>query len=248
LLALKENTLMAIETWFPLAIYYEDLPEAPKHQQALLEAVMRLEESGAERRNYPEMAWTGDLHRVEQIHLHPSFNWIVEQVEWHTAIYLQELGVDLSKVDLYIQRAWPVVSRTDQEVGSHCHNTAHVSAVYYIKVPTDKTADPGSLVFFNDSRLNEVSPGLGSENTDIVDEGYFNQLQTDYLPVEGRLMMFPAKQRHAVTMNETDEMRVSLSFDIVLTATGEAAGEYEFLTPSPNQWQKFKLCFRDEAV
>ena len=239
---------MAIETWFPLAIYYDDLPNAAKHQQALLDAVIQLEGDGAERRNYPEMAWTGDLHGVEQIHTHPSFSWIVKQVEWHTQIYLQELGVDLSKVDLYIQRAWPIVSRTDQEVGSHCHNTAHISAVYYIKVPTDKTADPGSLVFFNDARMNEVSPGLGSENTDIVDDDYLNQLQTDYLPVEGRLMMFPAKQRHAVTMNETEEMRVSLSFDIVLTATGEAAGAYEFLTPPPNQWQKFRVGFGDEEV
>lgn len=232
---------MPIETWFPLAIYYEDLPEAPTYQQHLLDAVLKLEQEGAEPRNYPEMAWTGDLHGVEQIHTHPAFSWIVEQVESHVAIYLQELGVDLSKVDLYIQRAWPIVSRPEQEVGAHCHNTAHISAVYYIQVPTEDTADPGSLVFFNDARVNEVSPGLGSENTDIMDaDNYFNQLYTAYVPVEGRLLIFPAKQRHAVTMNETDEVRVSLSFDIVLTATGKAAGAYEFLTPPPSQWKKFK--------
>lgn len=230
---------MPIETWFPLAIYYDDLPEAPTYQQQLLDTVLQLRE-GIEPRHYPEMAWTGDLHGVEQIHIHPAFSWIVEQVEWHVAIYLQELGIDLSKVDLYIQRAWPIVSGTEQEVGAHCHNTAHISAVYYIKVP-EETADPGSLVFFNDARVNEVSPGLGSENTDIVDaDNYLNQLYTAYVPVEGRLLIFPAKQRHAVTMNETDELRVSLSFDIVLTATGKAAGDYEFLTPPPNQWKKFK--------
>lgn len=231
---------MPIETWFPLAIYYDDLPDASEHQQALLDAVMQLEHQGAEPRNYPEMAWTGDLHGVEQIHTHPAFSWIVKQVELHVTTYLQEVGVDLSKVDLYIQRAWPIISRPDQGVGAHCHNTAHVSAVYYIKVPTVEMSDPGSLVFFNDARVNEVSPGLGSENTDIVDaDNYLNQLDTAYAPVEGRLIIFPAKQRHAVTMNETDEVRVSLSFDIVLTATGKAAGAYEFLTPPPNQWRKF---------
>ncbi|MCY6492558.1 TIGR02466 family protein [Leptolyngbya sp. GGD] len=231
---------MPIETWFPLAIYYDDLPDASEHQQALLDAVMQLEHQGAEPRNYPEMAWTGDLHGVEQIHTYPAFSWIVKQVELHVATYLQEVGVDLSKVDLYIQRAWPIISRPDQGVGAHCHNTAHVSAVYYIKVPTGEMSDPGSLVFFNDARVNEVSPGLGSENTDIVDaDNYLNQLDTAYAPVEGRLIIFPAKQRHAVTMNETDEVRVSLSFDIVLTATGKAAGAYEFLTPPPNQWRKF---------
>jgi uncharacterized protein (TIGR02466 family) len=232
---------MPIETWFPLAIYYADLEDASAHQQKLEEVVLQLEREGAERRNYPEMAWTGDLHGVAQIHTDPRFRWIVEQVEWHTTIYLQELGIDLSKVDLYIQRAWPIVSRPEQEVGSHCHNTAHVSAVYYIKVPRSDDYDPGSLVFFDDARMNEVCPGLGSENTDIVaDDNYFNQLQIAYEPVAGRLMLFPAKQRHAVTMNQTEELRVSLSFDIVLTATGSAAGAYEFLTPPPSQWQRFQ--------
>ncbi len=81
---------------------------------------------------------------------------------------------------------------------------------------------------------------MGSENTDIVDaDNYLNQLYSAHIPVEGRLLMFPAKQRHAVTMNETEELRLSLSFDIVLTATATAAGAYEFLTPPPSQWQKF---------
>ncbi|MBD1825613.1 hypothetical protein H6F51_24395 [Cyanobacteria bacterium FACHB-DQ100] len=231
---------MPIETWFPLAIYYEDLPDAAKHQQSLIKAVLQLEKEAIEPRNYPEMAWTGDIHGVNQIHTHPAFEWIVKQVEQHVAAYLQDIGVDLSKVDLYIQRAWPIVSRSEQEIGAHSHNTAHISAVYYIQVPTDEMGDPGSLVFFNDARVNEVCPGLGSENTDIVDsDNYLNQLYAAYPPVEGRLLIFPAKQRHAVTMNETEELRMSLSFDIVVTATGTAAGVYEFLTPPPPQWKKF---------
>ncbi|MCU0548303.1 MAG: TIGR02466 family protein [Leptolyngbya sp. Prado105] len=233
---------MPIETWFPLAIYYEDLPDAIEHRSQLIDAVLKLEQSGGDARNYPEMAWTGDLHGVEQIHLDPNFHWIVEQVETHVATYLQELGVDLSQVELYIQRAWPIVSRSAQEVGAHCHNTAHVSAVYYIGVPDEAAGDPGSLVFFNDARVNEVSPGLGSENTNIMDaENDLNPLYAAYVPVEGRLVIFPAKQRHAVTMNETEEVRVSVSFDIVLTAKSQAAGVYEFLTPPPTQWKKFKL-------
>ena len=228
---------MPIETWFPLAIYYEDFPDAPKHQQSLIEAVLQLEQAAIEPRNDAEMAWTGDIHGVNQIHTDPAFEWIVNRVEQHVAVYLQDIGVDLSKVELYIQRAWPIVSRTDQEVGAHCHNTAHISAVYYVQVPTDELSDQGSLLFFNEARVNEVCPGLGSENTDIVDaDNYLNQLYAAYPPVAGRLLIFPAKQRHAVTRNETEELRISLSFDIVLTATEQEA--YEFLMPPLNQWKK----------
>lgn len=233
---------MAVDTWFPLAIYYEDLSDAPQHQAALIEAVLDLEKSGYEPRNFPEMAWTGDLHGVEQIHLDSRFAWIVGQVERHTRQYLDALGLDLSQVDLYIQRAWPVVSRHQQEVGTHCHNTANISAVYYVAVPASGSDEAGCLAFFDDARQNEVSPGLGSENTDIIAQwNYLNQDQALYLPTEGRLILFPAKQRHGVTLNHTEGLRISLSFDIVLTAKpGQAAGSYEFLTPPPSQWKRFR--------
>ncbi|MEO1350595.1 MAG: TIGR02466 family protein [Cyanobacteria bacterium J06635_15] len=232
---------MPIDTWFPLAVYYKDLPEAPQHKAAMLTAVLQLEQAVAKRRNFPEMAWTGDLHGVEQIHTDPRFDWIVGQVEAHTVIYLQALGFDLSQVELYIQRAWPVISRHQQEVGLHCHNTAHISAVYYVAVPESGTDQSGCLTFIDDARMNEVSPGLGSENTNIITSwNDLNQDQALYLPTEGRLIIFPAKQRHGVTMNHTEELRVSLSFDIVLTAAaGTAAGSYEFLTPPPSQWRRF---------
>jgi uncharacterized protein (TIGR02466 family) len=232
---------MPIDTWFPLAVYYEDLPEAAHHKQALMDAVLHLEEVGHAPRNYPEMAWTGDLHGVEKIHTDPRFEWIVQQVEIHTVTYLKELGLDLSQIELFIQRAWPVVSRHQQEVGAHCHNTANISAVYYVAVPESGSDEAGCLAFFDDARQNEVSPGLGSENTDIIATwNYFNQDQALYLPTEGRLLLFPAKQRHAVTLNHTEGLRISLSFDIVMTAKlGASAGTYEFLTPPPSQWRAF---------
>ena len=232
---------MPIDTWFPLAIYYEDLPEAAAHNATLLAVILALEASVLERRNFPEMAWTGDLHGIHQVHLDDRFSWLVAQVETHVVRYLEVLGMDLSKIDLYIQRAWPVVSRHQQEVGVHCHNTAHISAVYYVSVPQSGSDESGCLAFIDDARQNELSPGLGSENTDIVAQWTpFNQDQALYPPVEGRLMIFPSRQRHGVTLNHTDEARVSVSFDIVLTAApGSAAGTYEFLTPPPTLWRRF---------
>lgn len=232
---------MPIDTWFPLAIYYEDLPDAAQHKATLVAAILQLESAVEERRNFPEMAWTGDLHGVHAIHTDPRFSWIVRQVENHVVRYLDAIGVDLSKVQLYIQRAWPIISRHQQEVGIHCHNTAHVSAVYYVSVPASGSDESGCLAFIDDARMNEVSPGLGSENTDIIAAWTaFNQDQALYSPFEGRLIVFPAKQRHGVTFNHAHEPRISLSFDIVLTAAeGATAGTYEFLTPPPNLWRKF---------
>ncbi len=52
---------MPIDTWFPLAIYYADLPEAPQQKLALRQAVLALEASGFEKRNYEgrRHSWRG---------------------------------------------------------------------------------------------------------------------------------------------------------------------------------------------
>lgn len=230
-----------IETWFPLGIYIADLAEAHRYRQQLLDAILDLEQKSGTRRNYPGIAWTGDIHQVEAIHRDQRFAWIRSQVESHTRHYLQELGLDLSQVQLYLQRSWPILSRPGEAVPAHCHPTAHVSAVYYIAVEGSEEADPGSLVFIDDARFNEVCPGLGSENTQLFAEwNGLNLFQVSYPPAEGRILIFPAKQRHEVTANQSEALRVSLSFDIAITAVpGQAADSYEFLTPAPEQWQRF---------
>lgn len=231
---------MPIDTWFPLAIYYADLPEAPQQKLALRQAVLALEASGFEKRNYEGRAWTGDIHGVERIHQDDRFAWLMTQIHHHAQQYLTDLGMDLSQIDLYIQRAWPVISRSGEEVGPHRHLTAHMSGVYYISVPNSGSDESGALVFLDDDRRNEVSPGIGSDNTEIwVEWNALNQDQAIYAPTEGRLLLFPAKQRHAVAPNETEGDRISVSFDLVLTAKeGIAAGSYEFLTPPPTAWRR----------
>ncbi len=228
---------MPIDTWFPLAIYREDLAEAEAHKPALIAAILELEAEGFEARNFPEMAWTGDIHGVSQIHRDPRFRWVVEQIETHTLRYLEALNIDLTKIDLFIQRAWPIVSRPEQSVGAHSHHTAHISAVYYVSVPNSGSDEAGSLIFIDDARPNDITPGLGSQNTEILTAvNKLNEDQAIYVPTEGRLIIFPAKQRHGVMENETEGDRLSLSFDIVLTARSDG---YEFLMPGPGMWQAF---------
>jgi hypothetical protein len=52
--------------------------------------------------------------------------------------------------------------------------------------------------------------------------------------------MFPAKQPHSVEPNQTDGMRISVSFDIVMTASKRAQKDtLEFLAPPPDRWKAF---------
>ncbi len=237
---------MAIDVWFPLAIYYVDLPEGAAHKDALVQRIRKFMEAAVEKRTSAQAAWTGDVHGVDRIHSDVACAWLTDQVGRHAKEYLRALGHDLSKTDLYIQRSWPVVSQKGQFVSRHAHYTSHVSAVYYVSVPEGNC---GQTRFYNDSRQNEVSMGIGSNMT----SGYsnYNPLNFQsavYSPVEGRLLLFPAKQTHDVGANETEEDRISISYDLVLASCVDATeGGYEFMMPPPNLWQKVPAFERNPA-
>jgi uncharacterized protein (TIGR02466 family) len=234
---------MPIEPWFPLAIYYADLEDAAAHKDSLVSTILQLEaENGYKRRIADDIAWTGDFHGVGAIHENPQFTWIVEQVKAHICLYLEELGVDLSKIDLYIQRAWPIVSRQTQAIPPHSHHNAHVSAVYYVSIPENGTLKSGAFTIYNSASFNEIITGIGDKHTNAIKKrNPFNYEQGFYAPREGRILIFPSKQRHGVEANETGEVRISLSFDIFITSSEQKdAALHEFLAPPPNQWQRIE--------
>ena len=132
-------------------------------------------------------------------------------------------------------------SRSNQDVPSHAHHNAHISAVYYVSVPEDGTAKSGAFKIYNDASMNEIVPGIGSRHTAAIAKwNPFNYEQGLYAPKEGRVLIFPSKQRHSVSANETGEPRISLSFDIIVTCAEKGdPGMHEFLSPPPSLWKKF---------
>lgn len=229
---------MPIDAWFPLVIYYVDLETSAARKEALVKRVLELHKDAEPQRTSATSAWTGDIHNVERIHCDPAFDWITEEVGRHGFEYLKQLGHDLSRIDLHIQRAWPVIAAKNQWVAKHTHPSAHLSAVYYLASPHEKQG--GELRFLNESRPNELCPGIGSSMTGGYREYNFTNYQSaSYQPVEGRLVIFPSKQSHDVVAHDSDEPRISLSYDLVITSReGASPGMYEFLMPPPSQWRK----------
>jgi hypothetical protein len=64
----------------------------------------------------------------------------------------------------------------------------------------------GALRFFNEARPNEVCAGIGSGRpADTASTIFTNYGSADYAAVEGRLLIFPAKQSHDVEAHESDQ-------------------------------------------
>jgi uncharacterized protein (TIGR02466 family) len=230
---------MAIETWFPLAVYFEDLrppAEVKRGMQTRLEPLIAQHEATAS----TGFAWTGDTRSFWQVHLAPEFAWLRSEVERHTIRYARELGVNLAAMGFYFQRSWPVFSRKSEQVARHSHPNASISAVYFLKAPTPPGSG-GRLVFHNQAEQNGLGVGFGTRNTQgIASWNPLNFQSVHYAPVEDRLLLFPSRQHHSVEPNASPELRISVSFDVALTCSRHVnPGLHEFLAPPPEEWTEF---------
>lgn len=233
----------AILSLFPLAIARVQLRPDPLDSALMLQQVLALR---GELHSNPDThcAWTGDLHGVWQLHQRPEFSWLLEQVSREAQHYLLDLGFDLDRVRLHLQRCWPVVAETGQVVGRHHHPNAHLSAVYYLN--GDGSGRNGCLRLFNGRHSNELVPGLAVGHDGPIAMGHpLNAGWHDVAPQAGLLLLFPSSTDHAVLpSDDEDDLRLSISFDLCLTAPACGPAELqppEYLAPHPGQWLELPL-------
>lgn len=94
---------------------------------------------------------------------------------------------------------------------SHCHPLADFSGVIYIK----QTEEQGRFVFDNMDVGYRDCSSLYFMNKDYLIE---KKMLPEWVPEykDGTIIIFPAMFTHRVEQNETDEDRISLSFNIKL--------------------------------
>lgn len=97
--------------------------------------------------------------------------------------------VEQINLDVIPRDFWAQVHEKGMSTNTHAHLPADISGVYYVKVPEGS----GVLAFV---------------------------LETDHLmpeivePKEGKLVLFPSWLSHYVTRNQSDERRISVSFNM----------------------------------
>ena len=90
---------------------------------------------------------------------------------------------------------------------AHVHPNSLWSGVYYVKAPKNsghlKIDDPRAAASMSRPRQK-----LGAQPSRLWREAHFE-------PITGRLIMFPAWLTHAVDPNESNENRISVSFNFM---------------------------------
>ena len=227
---------LVIQPLFPVALGQVQLRPDPLDLAVQLQALLELRGESSSNPD-PGCAWTGDLNGVWQLQQHPVFAALTAELVEHARSYLQQLGFDLRQMALHIQRCWPVLSETDQVVGRHHHPNAHLSAVYYLS--GDGSGDCGCLRFWPQRQVNELVPGMAVGHGGPLNPSPWTRSWVDVAPRAGLLVLFPSCLDHAVLPNaSTDDLRASISLDLVLSAAAAADPPPEYLAPHPSQWQE----------
>ena len=135
--------------------------------------------------------WQSDLYKPDG-EFKPLVNEIVE--------FCKHLPLDIKEIR--IPQLWVNVNKKGDHNIIHQHGAYHLAGTYYVKVPKNS----GHIVF-RDPRPSAISNVF---MVDRFDKGECRNINT----MEGLLAIWPSYLDHFVEPSQTDEERISISFDI----------------------------------
>ena len=213
---------------FPLSIYKSELGLDGDYRDRLVDEI--LEMGSSEILKKPGKAWTGDVNGFEFLHQRESFKDLFRRLANPLLGYLDSIGIESSKLDLFYTRSWATISRQHESILPHSHMQSQISLVYYLKKPKNS----GALAFFDDDPPNQFAGNLFSvlmvEHGIVKTQEVFNVKSALLESEEDGVVIFPSKTRHGTQPNETENVRISISADIVVTLKDRVTVEY--LMPS----------------
>lgn len=229
-----DTTMATVTNMFPLSVYKDKVEIESDYRSRLIDKIFEMAKH--DNRKSPNIAWTGDVHNFDFLHEDDSFRALFGSFAKPLYGYIDHLGVDPDKIDLYFTRSWATISKENQNIPAHSHMQSHISFAYYLLKPQNS----GGILFSHTSPPNEFSPNLFNsqmfENKILKTDNAFNAKAAYLDPDEGEILVFPSKTRHQTQENRTASARISISADIVVTLREQA--NVEFLMPSIKKWSR----------
>ena len=184
--------------YFPTIIYAKDVQlDNRLFEREIIEWSKK--DKGIRRTNMIGWHSTTDMHKI------PVFKTLVDELfKMQMEIYKEEL---LSREPI-IGNMWANINPPGGYNRPHIHPNSHFSGVYYIKAPQNS----GEIVF-NDPRsgAHMIMP---ERVKDIKPPSHLWR-EVRVIPLEGRMLMFPSWLWHCVEPNESNDIRISVSFNFI---------------------------------
>ena len=187
------------ELFFPTPIYIKDVG-SPAFNQKLEQDIIAWSnrDKGIKRTN------VNGWHSTSDMADYPEYKELVDILFQAQRDIYKEEHLDSEP---FLGNMWANINPPGGYNRTHIHPNSLWSGVYYVKTPKNcghlKLEDPRSVALM--TRPRQV---LGEQPQRLWREVH-------YEPVAGRLIMFPAWLNHCVDPNQSNEIRISVSFNFM---------------------------------
>ena len=191
---------MITEYHFPTMIYIKDFPDSEKLNKYLEDHIMRWSQNdkGVSKTN------AGGWHSSTDMNQKEKYNPLtIELFNMQEEIYQKE---NLSRKPV-LGNMWANINYPGNSNRPHLHPNSLFSGVYWIKTPMKS----GNLMLY------DPRPGAHTTMPNRKEGPLPPQLwkEIHYEPKAGRCIMFPAWMWHEVKPNESNDTRISVSFNFL---------------------------------
>ncbi len=205
-----DNNSSGILNLWPTRFLHRVLPGAEQANAVLQSLLLAQEQS------HNEGSLTTDYQTQDFFNLaHPAVEWLKTCVNKSVGDYLASQSIDY---DLnWSLQGWANINRKGDYHNLHNHPHSYLSGTYYVAVPPQQAMpsqrtdlNPGAISFFDPRAQANMSAIKGDD-----------QIDPEYrvLPVAGTILLWPSFVDHWVHPNTSDELRISISFNVLLSNT-----------------------------
>ena len=184
----------------PTPIWY-----VPKVRENMYDAIQSELDTAYENTNFSGKDKWGKTHLLSDpefatslLHKEKCYS-LMEEIDYQIFVFLHELGYKSARKYFY-ESSWFAKFEPGDYAHTHSHSPADLSGVYYYK-----TSDDHKGLFFDCP-----NPNL---NTSVLLNAPLGRRE-DPPASQGSMILFPSYIPHGVMTNETNEDRVSVSFNI----------------------------------
>lgn len=191
---------MDINSFFPTLIGSAINPDHDNIQESLVNHCIQLKSkinSGGQgwlsKKTYNTSDGKYDINR--DVNFSSLNSWINKKIHEYC------LKVDISTNDLTENGSWFNIYERNDFQENHVHPTSVVSAIYILTCDKD-----GARIFFN-------SPVSNMYHVKKSNQSHETTSQVTCKSIPGTLLVFPSYLLHAVERHESDNIRISLSYN-----------------------------------
>jgi uncharacterized protein (TIGR02466 family) len=194
--------------WFPTSIWHFEIENHQQLDRILLQEIHNEHQTDRVGEKWSNVLGWHSKNNLHKRECFDKFNQIILENALEIGAFL---NWDLQYFSIDITTCWAIVNGKLASNSVHNHPNSILSGVYYLQVP-----DNSGNLFFVDPR-----PASQMLVPPISELNLWTSPKVVYKPHVGTMIFFPSWLLHGVEMNLSEEVRISLSFNIGMSPIRE---------------------------